>query len=542
MHGTTERIASSFLDFFAWGIAVRFVTLAQMLVFGIVIAGPCVAVEVELMAGTGANEHLNRLHNDSEFMLFMRPRSVAGTPASQFQVRFELPEGTGFDKVLGLYSSTWWDCTGTPIGADTVVCNGPPGSLPLGAHLMLQLSTVNTPPGAQTEFRVYLEDLTSPFPSPPTCVPDTSTTGCTSLTTPVIQSAVRIGHWNNPDNGPARIDEISVPTSFAVRSYFQVEGYRRVHVLSDPWLGDRYEFRGAPTEVELVLPPELETNPNASSWYMYNPWSSWTCTQTVDGDHEVIFCQDPMPYSHELGTNSVAGNVRLKNGVAVTGAVPIHVAVGNDYMPMPTDCADASELQANEQCGRLMVTVLTPADLRFTSITHTPDVFVPGQEGQIQLNYKNLGTNHYSAQLGVQIQLPPGLEYLSSEHSAEIIACSVFGTPAEGQAIKCSAASPPGYYFEGLAQGWVDITVRPDPQVVAIPGPVEVVSSLGSAGSNIVLPGCVSEPTQSHCALHSITTWLCAAARYGADGIFCDGSEELIPGVQDTMGDPWVWP
>ena len=512
--------------------------IALALLLGSIVAGSSFAVEVELFGGPGTNGNFNRLYSDSEFMLFMRPNGAAGTPASHFQVRFDLPPGTGFRKTLPLYSSASWDCSATVIGAGSVVCNRPAGALPLGSHLMLQVDTTTVPAGTATEFRAYLEDLNDPFPvaPAPACVVDSSSTGCTSLSTPIRQSALRFSKWRNGIEGSTRIDAMSTVAPFEVRSFFQVDGYRQVQVSYDPYGGESYYFRGAPIELEITLPPELETHTATSEWSSYHPWSTTTCVSNTDGDHEVIQCQISSPsvfYDDDIA--NIWGWVKVKDGATIAGPVAIYSAIGNDFTPLPTDCADPQVLQTNEQCGRLMVTVLTPPDLRFTQITPSPAVFAPGRDGEIRFDYKNLGNSRYTQHLGVKIKLPVGFEYRGIGHGTEIAACSVSGTVAAGQVVDCYAPSPPNFYFEGLAEGWINIQGWLDPQLTEVRGPLDVVSAIGLANHSTLLAGCISNPAQTHCALKQIPVSMCVFDRHGADGIFCDGFEEWIPGMQHSV-------
>lgn len=506
--------------------------ISLVLLVGSIVAGSSLAVQVDLIGGLSGNDNFNRLYSDSEFMIFMLPRGAAGTTASHFQVRFDLPEGTGFQKILPLYSSSLWDCSATAIGASNVVCNRPAGALPLGSHLMLQVDTTTVPAGTATEFRAYLEDLNDPFPVAPACVGDSSTTGCTSLSTPIRRSALRFSKWRNGIDGSTRIDAMSTAAPFEVRSFFQVDGYRQIHVTYDVYGGESYDYRGAPIELEITLPPELETNPGTSGWSSAQPWGTQTCVSSTDVDHEVILCQISSPsvfYDDDIA--NIVGWVKVKSGASITGPVAIYTAIGNGYTPLPTDCANPQVLQTNEQCARLMVTVLTPPDLRFTQITPSPAVFAPGRDGEIRLDYKNLGTSRYTQHLGVKIKLPVGFEYRGIEHGTEIAGCTVSGTVATGQVVDCYAPSPPGFYFEGLAEGWINIQGWLDPQLTEVPGFLNVVSAIGLANNNTLLAGCISNPTQTHCALKPISVSTCAYAHSGAEGIFCDGFEEWIPGM-----------
>ena len=496
-----------------------------------IVSESSLAVQVEFFGGPGVNAQFNRLYSNSELMLFMRPSSGAGTSASQFQVRFDLPQGSGFRKILPLLSSPLWDCSATPIGASNVVCNRPAGALPAGSFLMLQVDSTTVPAGTAAEFRAYLEDLNDPFPVAPVCVADTSSTGCTSLSTPIRQSALRFSRWNNGINGTSRIDAISSLPAFEVQSFFQVDGYRQIHVFDDPF-ADYYEYSGAPIELEILLPPELETHPTQGSWYSSQTRGTQSCVSSTDGDHEVIFCQISRPsIFYDVDIANLRGWVKLKAGASITGPVAVYSAIGNGVTPLPTNCADPLVLQTNEQCGRLMVTVLTPPDLRFTQITPSPAIFGPGRDAEIRFDYKNLGTSKYTQQLGVKIQLPVGFEYRGMTHSAELAVCGVSGTVATGQVINCYAPSPPTFYFEGLAEGWINVKGWMDPQLTEIPSTLSVVSAIGLASNSALLAGCISNPAQTHCGVQPISVSTCAFERSGVDGIFCDDFEEWIPGM-----------
>lgn len=421
-------------------------------------------------------------------------------------LRMPLPAGVTFRAQTAGIGATAWLCTGTAVGATTIVCtyNGTMTPAQWDAPVLgLAVDVAPDAPVGAVALTATIESAQYPLPNPPNCAPSPSATGCATLATNVLASSFDIVAWYYPGQ------VVTWPGDQPFEA-----GTQRIVEVDFQSVG--YDYTSGAVTLEVDLPPRFHFTQNSS-----NP--AFTCTAQMQADHERVTCTTPALNS----TGYVGLYVTAAPDIAVPGPVYFHAAIGNAVQPPPTNCA-ADPYQKG--CGRLEWATRPPrvAALAFNGVQHSPAYFALGQRnGPLVVNVRNLGEGNASATT-VVLRLPPGFHYANLIASLPAFACTPSGDAATGQILACTAAG-----LVASSTGFLSFAVDLDASTEA-PGPVVLLGAIdqSSPASTSALTACASDPSPSHCLWHEIPTYAPCALQYGADGIYCDGFDETMPFAQ----------
>lgn len=423
---------------------------------------------------------------------------ITVTPPLTF--RMALPTGVTFRAATAGIGATAWLCTGTAVGATTIVCtyNGTMTPAQWGASVLgLSADVAADAPLGPVTLTATIESAQYPLSNPPNCAPSPSVTGCATVATNVLASSLNVVAWyyagqvvtwpsNQPwEAGTQRIVEVD----------FQSVGF---------------DYTSGTVTLKVDLPPRVHFTQNSS-----NP--NFTCSAQMQGDHERVTCTTPT-----LNSGGYVGlYVTAAPDIDVPGPVYFHAAIGNATQQPPTTCV-ANPYQVG--CGRLEMTTRPPrvAALGFNGVQYSPSYFTVGQRnGPMVINVRNLGEGNASTTT-VVLRLPPGFQYYNLIASLPAFTCTPSGSPATGQILTCTASG-----LIASSSGFLSLNVDLDTSTEA-PGPVVLLGAIdqSSPASLATLTACASDPNHAYCLWHEIRTYApCALQHEG--GIYCDGFERL---------------
>ena len=412
-----------------------------------------------------------------------------------FQIHVVLPDGMAYQSS----QTGYWSCAGTTPGAQEVDCTSLVTTPPSTTFSVYTDTSPDMTPGPAT-ITATIESAQYPLPSPPDCQPTPSTTGCATATTTVEASSLTVYRWNPYDGAVVVWD--GPPW---------VAGETRQLALQIQNIG--YGQYGGQVIARVELPPGVS--------YAGRP--NIACS----AEGQVVTC---VPAQYAVQITNVYFDVALPNDIPVPGPIEFHAAISNDVQQQTLAQCRADPYQVG--CGRLSVPTRGPrtAYLRFKTpdgATHSPNLFVLGREnGPIQLAYENIGDGNAAATT-VAVKLPPGFDNLTgiTGNSNPAPTCSTSGDVDAGLILVCTGNGVPSG-----ASGWLRFNVTPDATTEA-PGPVVLLGAIDSSSpANLdTLIACASDPDHAHCVWHGIPTYAPCALQYGADGVYCDGFDEMLP-------------
>ncbi len=454
-----------------------------------------------------------------------------------------LPDGMSWTGVVLSNRVDGFDCSASAIGDSVVDCTYE-GTLPANSYPVIAQvwyhTAVDAPLGFAT-VEVTAESAEYPLPAQPDCVElpnypiaEGPTTGCAFLVGQMLQSKNWLQSWVVAATYRDPVSDLSnmewePGQKFTVGVVPNGEGY--LGALSSP------------LRVYFELPPKI-------SFIRMTSFTlpGFSCSATVEGDHELVTCTLPGVASAVNGTLwRVDIETQIEAGVSVPGPLQVYASIGNGAEDVqPSACHADPYLQG---CARLTIHTRTArvADLQVSEIRHAPDYFTVGESGNIEIRFRNDGDGA-AERMMLKAQLPRGLaidSVQSQDPSAAYMTCLWSGNAVTtGQTLSCRTptevgATPPGQFMH------VNLRVAVAPEV-DVPGPVAVVAGIDQAAlpsDNATLLDCIDAPDQPQCGYDEIVTWLPCAAQYGADGIYCDGFEEILPFIQNGMGGAWrgIW-
>ena len=330
------------------------------------------------------------------------------------------------------------------------------------------------------------------------------------------------------------------------------------HVLQS-WLKPTMSFSGNPvftpgTQRPLTYLADIRgynVNNGAAAFHLYlpqyvafdhivftSPISGWTCAPVALGFGRTrVDCTTPAlhnattePYGTTIGA---AVFLNLDPATPVPGHVDVFTTMENAEQspatdcfidPLPVSCARISIPVAAAPAPRLVVERSAP--LYEHGIEHSPSSFTPGGPAAgVALSFANAG-NAAAETPFVDVQLPPGLAYVSAFDSLPAANCTASGTVAAGQRLRCATgalAVSPGH------RGRLSLVVQPT-LALAMPE-VQILGAVrGNSGMPVAdsLADCAVTPGQLHCATDTIPVAVpatCSGLAEG-EGIYCNGFEQ----------------
>lgn len=487
--------------------------------------------------------HDSTYYTASESWVTLQMKAIGSSNVVHPRMVVTLPDGMSWTGVVGSNRVDGFDCSASTIGDSVVDCTYE-GTLPANTYPVVAQVWYHTAVDATLGFatvQVTAESVEYPLPAQPDCVElpnypiaEGPTTGCVFRIGEMRQSKNWLQSWAVAATYRDPVSDLSnmeweAGQKFTVGVVPNGEGY--LGALSSP------------LRVYFELPPKI-------SFIRMSPFTlaGFSCSAAVEGDHELVTCTHP-------GTASAVNNTlwrvdietQIEADVSVPGPLQVYASIGNGAEDLqPSACHADPYLQG---CARLTIHTRAPrvADLQVSEIRHAPDFFTVGESGNIEIRFRNDGDGA-AERMMLKAQLPRGLaidSIQSQDPPSTYMTCLWTGNSATtGQILNCRSpaeigVTPPGQFMR------VNLRVAVAPEV-DVPGPVAVVAGIDQAAlptDDATLLDCIDDPDQPQCGYDEIPTWRPCAAQYGADGIYCDGFEEILPFIQNGMGRAWqgIW-
>lgn len=441
---------------------------------------------------------------------------VASAPVT-FTTR--VPDGFSITRFVG----DNWHCSQT--GAD-VSCVSI-ADIPLPAYGGVGGIEVIPPPEGQ--IRIYY-DLS------PTLAPNTSFTlrGAAGNAANPHDPAGNCDYWNSCLEEHSQVLESWLKPSLGFSgspTYFVPGSERPLTFLADI---RGYNVNNGPAAYRMYLPRHVSFDHIVFT----TPTSGWTCDPVaLVAGRTRLDCTTPAlhnaitePYGTSIGG---ALFLDLDPATPVPGSVDIFVTFENADQPAPGDCY-VDPIPTG--CARITIPVdAAPAPrlvVERVALTHpqgieaSPLSFTPGgAQVALALHYLNAG-NAAAATPHVDVRLPAGLGYVSNANSQPAATCTVSGTVASGQTLRCVAQAL------GIApthRGRLELVLQP---TLSLPIPATTITGAVRRDSNIaaidMLADCEATPGQVHCA-RAVVPVVQPSTCLGLPenvGLYCDGFEE----------------
>ncbi len=409
-------------------------------------------------------------------------------------VRTTLPDGITFDS----FANSGWDCSA--VGQE-LTCNyllalsssSPERNVRIRTNVAGDIPV----PGVST-IRLLREHATLPPPDPLDCDAEASAgwvhseTGCVEWDVPNLESSIwfETSGWNH---SPAVF--MAGSTENLIETTVRSVGFHSAH---------------QPVHAVFLLP----------TGFLFNragPNGTWSCTaDTPTPDGQWVDCL------YTLGSYNITTGpwlrVDMAHDVPVPGPHTILAHVGNEYQRPPDDLQECLDPEPLTGCSSHTIGTGTPprARMEIVEMSHQPAAFVPRGQGQLHVQYTNVGEATAGA-LALELAAPPGFTFDQVVSSTPLMSCSASGDPAAGQSLSCSA--PSGLGVGQLGQVWLNFQVD-----WAGEWNLPVTASIGdSTRPGPSLDACEVDTEQSGCGQHSIPL---------RDGLFCDRFEHPTGGCR----------
>lgn len=353
-------------------------------------------------------------------------------------------------------------------------------------------------PGEST-IRLLRHHATLPSPDPDDCESNLSAgwlvsdTGCVEHAVDHRQSLVYFEEdtWSHsPLVWVAGSEENQLSVAFSSQGFISLHG---------------------PLFARFLLPPGFEFNRRTGPWFC--------AADAPESSGQVVHCQYTGSYDLSPSTSSLAMRIDLAPDVPVPGPHMIIGLVSNEYQTPSHDFEQCLLPDPPVGCSvySLVQTEAPPqAQLEVIEMSHSPEHFQTGGEGQIHIQYTNTGEGP-AGPLSLSFAAPPGLSFNRSQNTNPLLSCSASGDAETGQAVSCTGGSgfPVGAngqatlvfdvewagYLEAVTTVAVGDTTRPRPE----------------------LDSCQDDPEQVGCGEHLIRV---------SDALFCDRFEQPSAGCR----------
>lgn len=295
-----------------------------------------------------------------------------------------------------------------------------------------------------------------------------------------------------------------------------------------------YNVNNGPAAYRLYLPEHVSYDHIVFT----TPTSGWTCTPiALPAGRTRLDCTTPAlhnaitePYGASIGG---ALFLDLDPATPVPGSIDLFATFENADQPAPADCY-VDPLPKG--CARITIPVDAAPSPRLVveriapsypqGIEASPASFTPGgAQVAIALHYRNTG-NASAAAPHIDLRLPAGLGHVAVGNSQPAASCSVSGSVAAGQTLRCIAqplAVAPNHV------GRLELVLQP---TLALPIPMTTLTGAvrldGAITADESLADCEATPGQVHCAravVPVVQPSTCSGLPEN-EGLYCDGFEE----------------